>query len=367
MLLLSSIALLVLAAGYGYSAYQTGVFEGNRQNDGELIDVGGFLMNSVHVPRPAGADLPPIVFIHGASASLLDPLHAFLRPLTGRSEMLFLDRPGLGYSQRGGKQNTRPDGQADAIAALMEKRGIRKAIIVSHSFGGAIAASLALNHPDRVAGLLFLAPATHPWPGGIDWYYRIARVPVAGWLFSHLLAAPIGSMMLEKGVEAVFAPNPVPPDYIAETNTYLALRPKAFLNNAIDVANLFDYVTRVSPRYAEIAAPTIIITGDRDGIVYPHIHSRQLHEAIDGSRLISIHNLGHKPDYVANDLAVAAIEVLGGKDRDLEALATDVAARIKHVSQKRAAVLRKDMRKNKDPKRMSESERSRHALAGDGQ
>ncbi|MDQ0321813.1 pimeloyl-ACP methyl ester carboxylesterase [Pararhizobium capsulatum DSM 1112] len=328
MLLLSSLALLVLATGYGYSAYQTGIFEGNRKNEGELIDVGGFLMNNVHVPRPAGADLPPIVFIHGASASLLDPLHAFLKPLSGRAEMLFLDRPGLGYSQRGGPRNAWPDGQADAIAALMEKRGIKKAIIVSHSFGGAIAASFALNHPDRVAGLLFLAPATHPWPGGIDWYYRVARAPVIGWIFSRVLAAPIGSLLLDKGVEAVFAPNPVPANYVTETNTYLALRPTTFRNNATDVANLLDYVERVSPRYREIKAPTIIITGDRDGIVYPHIHSRQLHEAIAGSRLISIHNLGHKPDYVANDLAVAAIETLGGKDRDLDAIAARVAARI---------------------------------------
>ncbi|MGO8126822.1 alpha/beta fold hydrolase, partial [Rhizobium ruizarguesonis] len=59
-----------------------------------------------------------------------------------------------------------------AIARLMEKRGIEKEIIVGHSFGGAITAAFGLRHPDKTAGLLFLAPATHPWPGGIDWYYH---------------------------------------------------------------------------------------------------------------------------------------------------------------------------------------------------
>lgn len=328
MLFLSSLALLVIATGYGYSAYQSGLFEGRRKNEGELIDVGGFRMNSVHIPRPAGADLPAIVFIHGASGSLLDPLHAFLKPLSGRAEMLFLDRPGLGYSERGGPENAWPDGQANAIAKLMEKRGIHKAIIVSHSFGGAIAASLALSHPEKVEALLFLAPATHPWPGGIDWYYKVARAPVIGWWFSRVVAAPLGSFLLEKGVESVFAPNPVPADYVEETNTFLALRPMAFRNNATDIANLFDYVTRVAPRYREIKSPTIIVTGDRDGIVYPHIHSKQLHEAIEGSRLITVHNLGHKPDYVARDLAIAAIEELAGEPRDLDAIARDVEARI---------------------------------------
>lgn len=328
MLLLSSLALLVLVVGYGYSARQAARFARRRRNNGELIDVGGFRMNSVHVPRPATADLPPLVFIHGASGNLLDQLHAFLQPLSGRAEMLFVDRPGLGHSERGGPENDLPDGQARAIATLMEKRGIKKAIIVSHSFGGAIAASFALQHPEKVAGLLFLAPATHPWPGGIDWHYKVTRMPVLGWWFSRVIAPSVGSMLLEKSVTSVFAPNPVPAGYIEDTNPFLALRPTVFRSNATDIANLFDYVTRIAPRYSEINAPTIIITGESDGIVYAHIHSKQLHEAIAGSRLISVRNLGHKPDYAANDLSVAAIEVLAGKARDLDGITKAVETRI---------------------------------------
>ncbi len=106
-------------------------------------------MNAVHIPRPDTADLPPLVFIHGASGNLLDQIGAFLLPLEGRAEMLFVDRPGHGYSERGGPENAFPSGQADAIAKLMEKRGIEKAIIVGHSFGGAIAASFGVHHPEK--------------------------------------------------------------------------------------------------------------------------------------------------------------------------------------------------------------------------
>ena len=60
----------------------------------------------------------------------------------------------------------------------MEKRGIKRAVIVGHSFGGAIAAAFGVRHPDKTEGLLFLAPATHPWPGGIDWYYHLAAMPM---------------------------------------------------------------------------------------------------------------------------------------------------------------------------------------------
>lgn len=328
MLFIASLCLIVLVVGFGFSAYQAAAFEKNNPNTGELIDVGGYRMNSVYVPRPKTADLPTLVFIHGASANLRDPMAAFRDKLEGRADMLFLDRPGLGFSERGGPQNAYPDGQADAIAALMRKRGINKAIIVSHSFGGAIAASFALNHKDMVAGLLFLSPATHPWPGGIEWYYDAAKIPVIGWLFSTLVVPPVGLASIDRATRQVFAPNPRPDGYIEETAAYLALRPRAFRNNAIDIANLLEYVKRVSPRYKEIKAPTVIITGDADRVVLPEIHSRQLHEDIAGSILLRIHNLGHKPDYIVTDLAIAAIETLAGKKRDLNTLAAQAEARI---------------------------------------
>jgi hypothetical protein len=37
-----------------------------------------------------------------------------------------------------------------------------------------------------------------------------------------------------------------------------------------------------------------------------------------------VKNLGHKPDWIAPDLVVAAIEKLGGRPRDLQALARSV-------------------------------------------
>ena len=297
-------------------------------NVGEPIDIGGLRMNSVFVPAGTTADLPPVVFIHGASGNLRDQMHAFRNRLEGRADLLFLDRPGHGYSERGGPENAFPDGQAHAIARLMDRRGIGRAIIVGHSFGGAIAASFALEHPEKTAGLLFLAPATHPWPGGIDWYYDLAKLPVIGWLFSHIVAMPAGLLRIEGGTRSVFAPNPCPDDYIAATAPALVLRPKTFRNNAIDVASLLDHVRRIQPRYAEIRTPTVIVTGDTDGIVYEEIHSRGLARDIAGSELVWIRNLGHKPDYVVTDLAIEALEKIAGRDRDLQESARRAEARL---------------------------------------
>lgn len=295
--------------------------ESRFPNIGSLTDIGGFSLNALHVPAGPEADLPPIVFIHGASGNLRDQAGAFLEPLRGRAELLFVDRPGHGYSERGGPENDTPDGQANAIAKLMDKKGIKRAIIVGHSFGGAITASFGVLHPEKVEGLVFLAAATHPWPGGVDWYYHLASAPVIGPIFCHTLALHAGMMRLDAATHHVFAPNPRSQTYVEETGPALVLRPRSFRANATDVAGLHDYVTTFSPRYREIDKPTVVITGDSDEIVLEEIHSRGLARDIAGSELVWIENLGHKPDYVVTDIAIAAIETVAGMERDLQAMA----------------------------------------------
>jgi pimeloyl-ACP methyl ester carboxylesterase len=133
---------------------------------------------------------------------------------------------------------------------------------------------------------------------------------------------------MDKAINAVFHPNPRPPTYLADGAPALVLRPKNFRANAIDVAALNSYVSRVSPRYREIQAPTVIITGDSDAIVAEEIHSRGLARDIPGSELVVIRNLGHKPDYITTDVAIAAIEKLGGHERDLNVTARRAERRL---------------------------------------
>jgi pimeloyl-ACP methyl ester carboxylesterase len=296
---------------------------------GSFADIGGTRLHYVHLAAPTGADLPPIVFIHGASANLNDQRLPLGPLLEGRAEVLFLDRPGHGWSGRGSGNNETQEAQAQTIAALMRHVGIARAIIVGHSFGGSVAAAFALEHPEMTEGLLFLAAATHPWPGGrTSWYYRLAAIPLVGPLFSGTVAYPAGARRLPAAAECVFSPNRVPDSYTARAAIPLVLRPKSFRANAIDVESLFRFASRNAPRYRQIAAPAVIISGDSDTVVYEEIHSRGLARDIPGAELLWVRNLGHKPDWIAPDLVVAAIEKLSGRARDLQAMARRVEARI---------------------------------------
>ncbi|WP_318528599.1 MULTISPECIES: alpha/beta hydrolase [unclassified Mesorhizobium] len=296
---------------------------------GDFADIDGARIHYVHVPAPANAKLPPVVFIHGASANLRDQMLPLRPLLEGRAEMLFLDRPGFGWSGRGPGNNEAPSAQANTIAALMNHLGMKKAVIVGHSFGGAVTTAFGREHPDKTLGLVFLSPATHPWPGGATaWYYNLTAIPVIGWLFSETLSYPAGTLRMDDSTACVFAPNKVPDNYVAATSIPLVLRPSAFRANAVDVAGLYRYVLGAAPHYRDIKAPTVVISGDRDKVVYASIHSVGLERDIQGAELVWVHNLGHKPDWIAPDLVIGAIEKVAGKDVDLPAMAKTVETRI---------------------------------------
>ncbi len=309
-----AIVVLLLVVGLGlfvWTRIEVARLEQAYPPVGEFSGPEGTRTHYVDIPA-ASADQPTILFIHGASGSLLDQHGAFAEAIEGKARALFIDRPGYGYSERAGADD--PAKQAARYLALMDALGIEQAVLVGHSLGAASVAAFGVLYPERVSGLVFLAPATHPWPGGVTWYYDLAAMPVIGGLFVNTLVLPVGLRSLKAGIEATFDPNPAPETYVEQAAVPLILRPRSFAANAADVAGLNDFVTGFAMRYSEIDKPVVVITGDKDDIVAPSIHSVGLEQAIADAELIVLPGVGHKPDYVATDLAVEKIlEVAKGR------------------------------------------------------
>jgi pimeloyl-ACP methyl ester carboxylesterase len=252
----------------------------------------------------------PIVLLHGASGNLHDMRLGLGERLARSHRVILIDRPGHGWSARFGGDDASPSQQAALIARTLEALGVERAIVVGHSFAGAIVTAFALEFPERIAGLVLLAPVTHPWPGGIAWFYTLASTPVIGPLFARTIVLPMAFPLLQTLAPAVFTPQLMPQDYVRRSALALLLRPAAFAANARDVARLKESVTRQSPRYAEIKAPTVIITGDRDTIVSPDIHSRALAATLPHAKLIVLPGAGHAVQHIAADLVIAETDRL---------------------------------------------------------
>ncbi|MCW2308219.1 alpha/beta fold hydrolase [Rhodobium gokarnense] len=310
------LSLLVVALALAvYSRLRAITIDGIYPPTGTRRAVDGTAVHFVDVPadRP---DAPVLVLIHGASGNLRDPMLALRARLQGRYRLLLVDRPGHGWSARAGRGDAAPTAQAGRIAGLMSELGIGRAIVLGHSWGGSVAAAFAVHHPEKTAGLVFLAPATHPWEGGVTWYYRLAAMPVIGRIFCEVLVLPIAKLARDRGIRSVFSPAEPPDDYAEDAHIDLSLRPATFRANAEDIAGLIGHVTALSPRYREISAPTAIIADDADRIVYTHIHSVGLERDIAGARLIRVADAGHMPHHTRTDTVVAAIDEVAARGEE---------------------------------------------------
>jgi pimeloyl-ACP methyl ester carboxylesterase len=279
---------------------------------GRIIAVDGGRLHVVELgPRNAIKTDSTVVLLHGASGNLEDMRLALGEKLASSYRVVMIDRPGHGWSERlGGDADASPARQADLVAEVLTKLGITRAIIVGHSWSGALATAYALRYPAQTEGLVLISPVTHPWPGGIAWYYNVSTMPVIGPLFANTLMLPLGLALINGASDAAFAPQQRPDDYLRRAAISLVLRPREFLANARDVAGLKDFVTAQAPHYHELRTPTVIITGDRDTTVSPTIHSRAIAAALPNGRLIVLEGLGHGPHHAAPDVVIDAIDEL---------------------------------------------------------
>jgi pimeloyl-ACP methyl ester carboxylesterase len=276
---------------------------------GRFVEIGGVRQHVVEIGR-AASDAPPIVLIHGAGCNLEDMRLALGDRLAGRHRVVLIDRAGLGWSKRSGRRGNSPAYQAAILREVLDRLGVGRAVIVGHSWGGALAAAFALDHPSRVAGLALLAPPLYPFPRRVTWLYEIFAMPVFGWLYAHSLALPLGAPFVGLAMASAFLPQLSPRGYIKRTGVLLLLRPATFLANARDVAALKSNLKAQAARYHTIAAPTLIMTGDRDLIVPPKDHAIACAAAVPNAKLVVLPGIGHMLHHAAADRVIAEIEAL---------------------------------------------------------
>ena len=256
--------------------------------------------------RLAGAG-PAVLLLHGigdSSESWLGVMADLARDHTVVAPDL------LGH---GGSDKPRADysvaAYANGMRDLLGVLGIDSATVVGHSLGGGVAAQLAYQYPAlcerlvlvagggagrevtpilRVASAplaeVFLAPAR--WPG--------ARPLVQGAL--RLLALADNDLARDRAhVDRVLASLPDGDSQVAFTRT---------LRSVVDWRG--QVVTLLDRCYLAEAVPTLVVWGDRDGVI-PVAHGRRVHEAMAGSRLEVFAGAGHFPHHHDHDRFVGLL------------------------------------------------------------
>jgi pimeloyl-ACP methyl ester carboxylesterase len=301
--------LLALGAAFTYLYART--IERRFPPTGRFVEVDGCRLHY----REEGPNEEPargaVVLLHGASSNLVESMLGLGGSLSQSYRVLAFDRPGHGWSGRKpGLSEAEPARQAVLIAGALRQLGVRNAVIVGHSWSGAIVPHLALDHVDVTGAILVLSGITSPWPGGyIGWYRRLIDSR-AGWLLMRTLAVPVLLMLRPSMKRKTFRPQAAPPGIVTEGFIPLAFRPRTYEANMQDFAVMYDAVLRQSMRYREIRLPVTVVAGDRDEIVWTDLHSVSFAREVPGAELILMPGIGHMPQYADQETVLAAIVAL---------------------------------------------------------
>jgi len=289
--------------------------------------IGSWLIGRAHPPRgrfvkvrrlrqhvvelgTAAADAPAIVLIHGAGCNLEDMRLSLGERLSARHRVVLVDRAGLGWSKRKGRDGSAPQYQAAILRDVLDQLGITRATIVGHSWGGALAASFALDFPDRTAALILLASPFYPLAHPTTSLYALFAMPIVGWIYARSLALPLSLPFVGLALGSAFLPQLPPRDYLKRSAALLLLRPSAFLANARDMADLKRNLQPQPARYPGLSMPIVVMNGASDFVVAPQLHAVPFAAAVPNAKLVILPGIGHMLHHAATERVLAEIEGL---------------------------------------------------------
>ena len=250
---------------------------------------GGPVLEYVESGDPGGV---PVVFLHGITDSWrsFEPVLPYLPPWIRA----------VSVTQRGHGASSRPAsgyGLADFagdVAGLLDRFGIERAVIAGHSMGSLVAARFAVDHPDRLAGLILAGSFHRPADNAAAVEYRDD-------VAAHL-TDPIDRSVAVEFQESTLA-RPVPDAFLDMVVAESLKVPARVWRDAF--AGILDN-THVD-RLATVTAPTLILWGDRDAFGSQD-DQLALGGLIAGSRLTIYAGAGHalhweEPERFAGDVA----------------------------------------------------------------
>ncbi len=274
---------------------------------GEFLTVEGTRLH--YLSKGAGTS---VVLIHGSDGVLQEFVLSILDRVAQAHRAVAFDRPGHGYSGRPEGEPLTLSLNARLLHGALLQLGMRKPVLIGHSYGGSVALQYALDYPDDVAALVLLAPAAYAQRSFGCPLFSLPEVPLLGPLLMRTVLVPVGHLVAAAVTGRAFAPDPVPEQYRKAMEAY-SLRPDQFRAFAEEIRRLTEGLDAMRSRYDQIRLPVTIVAGDADRVTELAKHGRTLHRAIPQSTLVVFSGTGHQVHHKHAEAILDAVQDVVGR------------------------------------------------------
>jgi pimeloyl-ACP methyl ester carboxylesterase len=264
---------------------------------------------TTYMPAKLGAH--ELVLLHGQPGSAADWLQVAGR-LPAQLHAVAADRPGYGSSRlRAGGFAV----NAQAVLDDLDSRGVGRAVLVGHSYGGGVALSVASLAPHRVEAVVLLASVG---PGCVNRWDRLLAAPLVGPLCA-LVAWRLTPWIARARLAQIAWQRGRPPRQDEHVNWQVWGRAgrqhsplwRTFLTEQRALLRELGELERAIP---SVQGPVLLLADPQDALV-PVDTGRRLARALPDARLQLVPGAGHHlprraPDAVADAIAafLAAVE-----------------------------------------------------------
>jgi len=172
---------------------------------------------------------PTVFFLHGSPSSLsVYNTYYGDTDLASWANIIAADRPGYGYSGLG-RSETSVRRQAEKMWRILEKENLPSPLyIIGSSYGGTVAAKMAMLYPERVDGMVLISASLAP------------------------------------GKERIY-----PISYLIQHAPFRWLMPRMIQVANDEKLTHYDALNEMLPYWERIIAPVVLIYGTADNLIYP--------------------------------------------------------------------------------------------------
>lgn len=275
----------------------------------DMPPAGDFIeIDNARIRYVAEGEGPAVILLHGASSNAEDMRLALSGVMDGY-RAVYVDRPGLGWSERPGGAWS-PEREAALLARLIDELELDDPAVIGHSWGGAISMRLAIDHPDAISGVVLIGAPLYSGVGEAAWYNRASRWFGIGPLITRVIIPLVGPGRLDDGLAETFHPAPVPEGYSETVQAERIFHTAIFKANAEDMAQVNDHLSRQEDLYASVALPVIMLGGESDQVVFTSRHAVPAAEIMNNARTVIREDWGHMLHHQSPEAIRTALESL---------------------------------------------------------